>query len=49
MKWLEKNWLIVAAVFVAYLWYNGSLSGILGGGGGGSSVAQTGGTSILGG
>ena len=32
MKWLEKNWVVVAIVLVAYLYFNGSLSGLLGGG-----------------
>lgn len=31
MKWLEKNWLLVAAgVVVFYLWRNGTFSGMAG-------------------
>lgn len=47
MKWIEKNWLVILIVVVAYLWYNGSLGNILGGGA--SPALPTGGTSILGG
>lgn len=47
MKWLEKNWLVVAIVIVAYLYFNGSLSNLLGGTS--SSVAPASGTAILGG
>jgi hypothetical protein len=42
MKWLEKNWLIVLGIFVAYLWYNGSLGNLLGTG---TAAAATNGNS----
>ena len=30
IKWLEKNWVVVVVVVVAYLWFNGSLANLLG-------------------
>ena len=30
MKWLEKNWVIVLVVVLAYLYFNGSLGNLLG-------------------
>jgi hypothetical protein len=47
MKWLEKNWVVVLVVVLAYMWYNGSLGNLLGGSS--AAAVPTGGTSILGG
>lgn len=49
MKWLEKNWVVVVVVIVAYMWMNGSLGNLLGGAGTTSAGLTTGGTTILGG
>ena len=46
MKWLEKNWLVVTIVVLGYLYFNGTLSNLLGGT---TSSAGGGGTAILGG
>lgn len=48
MKWLEKNWLIVTLVILAYLYFNGSLGNLLGTGST-ASTASTGGTTFIGG
>ena len=47
MKWLEKNWVVVAVVAVGYLWFNGSLKNLLSGTP--APAVATGGTTILGG
>jgi hypothetical protein len=31
MKWLEKNWVVVTIVVLGYLYFNGTLSNLLGG------------------
>ena len=46
MKWLEKNWVVVLLVVLAYMWMNGSLSNLLGGS---TPAVSTGGTTMLGG
>ena len=46
MKWLEKNWVVVAIVVVAYLYFNGSLSGLLGGTAGTSTAIGPGGQTV---
>ena len=48
MKWLEKNWVVVLIVVLAYLYFNGSLSNLLSGSAA-SPVSNGGGTAILGG
>jgi hypothetical protein len=50
MKWLEKNWVVVLIVILAFMWYNGSLGNLFGGTTAASTGGSyTGGTSILGG
>jgi hypothetical protein len=39
MKWIEKNWVVILILVVAYLWYTGGLATILGGAASGSSSA----------
>jgi hypothetical protein len=47
VRWLEKNWVVVAVVGLGYLWYNGTLKNLLSGTP--AVPATTGGTTILGG
>jgi hypothetical protein len=47
MKWLEKNWVIVAVVVLGYLYFNGSLGNLLGSGS--TSTSGSNGTTFVGG
>ena len=42
MKWIEKNWVVVLIVVVAYLWFNGSLGNLLGSSSGSASSLPSG-------
>lgn len=47
MKWLEKNWVIVAVVVVGYMWLNGTLGNLFSGTP--APAVSTSGTTIMGG
>lgn len=49
MKWVEKNWVVILIVVLAYLYFNGSLGNIFGSTATTSAVGNGGGTAILGG
>jgi hypothetical protein len=49
MKWLEKNWLIVTIVILGYLYFNGTLSNLLGGTAALPASSGSNGTTFIGG